>query len=62
MDKIWIKNYPPGVPEEISIGHLESLVTVFEEACRKFADKTAYISMDKEMTYRELDSLSRDFA
>jgi long-chain acyl-CoA synthetase len=62
MDKIWIKNYPPGVPAEISIGHLESLVTLFEESCAKFADKVAYISMDKEMTYRELDNLSRDFA
>ncbi|MGE5945118.1 MAG: long-chain-fatty-acid--CoA ligase [Betaproteobacteria bacterium] len=62
MEKNWLKNYPPGVPEEISISHLSSLVDLFEEACRKFADKTAYISMDKEMTYRELDSLSRDFA
>jgi len=62
MEKNWFKNYPPGVPEEISISHLSSLVDLFEEACRKFADKTAYISMDKEMTFRELDSLSRDFA
>ncbi len=62
MDKIWIKNYPPGVPAEISISHISSLVDLFEEACRKYADKVAYISMGKEMTYRELDSLSRDFA
>ncbi len=62
MDKIWIKNYPPGVPEEISISHISSLVDLFEEACRKYADKVAYISMGKEMTYREVDNLSRDFA
>ena len=62
MEKIWLKNYPPGVPAEISISHLSSLVDLFEEATRKYADKVAYISMGKEMTYRELDSLSRDFA
>ena len=62
MEKIWLKNYPPGVPDEISISHLSSLVDLFEESTRKYADKVAYISMGKEMTYRELDSLSRDFA
>ncbi len=62
MEKIWIKTYPPGVPAEISIDHIASLVTVFEDACRKYADQVAYISMDREMTYGELDRLSRDFA
>lgn len=62
MEKIWLQSYPPGVPAEISIDHLSSLVDLFEESCRKFADKVAYISMGREMTYRELDSLSRDFA
>ncbi len=62
MEKIWIKTYPPGVPAEISIDHLDSLVSLFEESCRKYADQVAYISMGREMTYGELDRLSRDFA
>ena len=62
MDKIWIKTYPTGVPAEISIDHVPSLVALFEDACRKYVDKTAYISMGREMTYGELDSLTRDFA
>ncbi|MBL8432726.1 MAG: long-chain-fatty-acid--CoA ligase [Dechloromonas sp.] len=62
MEKIWIKTYPPGVPAEISIDHLASLVTVFEDACAKYDQQVAYISMDREMTYGELDRLSRDFA
>ena len=62
MEKIWIKTYPAGVPAEISIDHVASLVTLFEEACAKYADQVAYISMDREMTYGELDRLSRDFA
>ena len=62
MEKTWIKSYPPGVPAEISIAHVSSLVDLFEESCRKYADKMAYVSMGREMTYRELDNLSRDFA
>ncbi len=62
MEKIWLKSYPPGIPAEIDVAHLSSLVDLFDESCRKYADTTAYISMDREMTYRELDNLSRDFA
>jgi long-chain acyl-CoA synthetase len=58
MEKIWLQSYPPGVPAEISISHFSSLVDLFEESCRKYADKVAYVSMGREMTYRELDSLS----
>ena len=62
MDKIWLKSYPPGVPPEIGIDHLPSLVALFEQACSTFAEKVAYISMDKTMTYRQLDEESRAFA
>jgi long-chain acyl-CoA synthetase len=62
MDKIWLKSYPQGVPPEISIDHVPSLVALFETACATFADKVAYISMDKTMTYRQLDAESQAFA
>ncbi|WP_415035896.1 long-chain-fatty-acid--CoA ligase [Azonexus sp.] len=62
MDKIWLQSYPKGVPADIDIDHIPSLVALFEEACRKFADKVAYISMGKEMTYGELDTRTREFA
>ncbi|HRZ47749.1 MAG TPA: AMP-binding protein, partial [Candidatus Paceibacterota bacterium] len=62
MEKNWLKNYPAGVPAEINIDHIPSLVALFDEACRKYADSVAYISMEREMTYRELDNLARDFA
>ena len=62
MDKIWLQSYPEGVPADIDIDHIPSLVALFEDACRKFADKVAYISMGKEMTYGELDARTREFA
>lgn len=62
MEKIWLQSYPQGVPAEIDIDHIPSLVALFEDACRKFADQVAYISMGKEMTYAELEAETRDFA
>ena len=62
MQKLWLQSYPPGIPPEIDISHISSLVDLFEESCRKYADKMAYVSMGVEMTYRELDKLSSDFA
>ena len=62
MEKIWIKSYPPGVPAEISIDHVDSLVDLFEKACDEYRDKVAYISMGKEMRYGELEQETRAFA
>lgn len=62
MDKIWLKSYPQGVPAEISIDHVPSLVALFDKACATYADKVAYISMDKTMTYGQLDAESHAFA
>ena len=62
MDKIWLKSYPQGVPAEVDIDHLPSLVALFEMACAKYAHKVAYISMGATLTYRQLDQRSREFA
>ena len=62
MEKIWLHSYPPEIPAEIDIDHIPSLVALFEDACRKYADKVAYLSMGKEMSYRQLDDDARAFA
>ncbi len=62
MEKIWVQSYPPGVPAEISIDHVDSLVDLFEKACDEYRDKVAYISMGKEMRYGELEQETRAFA
>jgi long-chain acyl-CoA synthetase len=59
MDRIWIKNYPPGVPADISTADYPSLVTLFEESFTKYKRDHAYACMDKRMTYGELDVMSR---
>ncbi|MBS0345989.1 MAG: long-chain-fatty-acid--CoA ligase [Proteobacteria bacterium] len=62
MDRIWLQSYPAGIPADIDIEHIPSLVALLENACKTYADKVAYISMGKEMTYRQLDEASLAFA
>lgn len=62
MEKIWLKNYPPGVPAEINPDEYTSLVAILEESCERFAELPAFTSMDKTITYAEYDRLSRNFA
>ncbi len=62
MEKFWLKSYPPGVPEEIDPDRYRSLVQLMEEAFGKYADRTAYVCMDKTMSFRELDLLSTRLA
>ncbi|MDP3669350.1 MAG: long-chain-fatty-acid--CoA ligase [Telluria sp.] len=59
MDKFWLKQYQEGVPAEIDWTQYRSLTHLLEEAFRKYAERTAYVCMDKSMTYGELDRLSQ---
>ena len=58
MDKFWIKSYPAGVPAEIDYTRYRSLVHLMDEAFSKFAQRNAYVCMDKFLTYAELDVMS----
>jgi len=59
MDKFWLKQYQEGVPADIDWTQYRSLTHLLEEAFRKYAERTAYVCMDKSMTYGELDRLSQ---
>ncbi|MCA6105845.1 long-chain fatty acid--CoA ligase [Bradyrhizobium cenepequi] len=58
MERIWLKHYPAGVPADIDVTQYSSLVELLEESFAKFADRKAFICMDKAITYRELDEMS----
>jgi long-chain acyl-CoA synthetase len=59
MEKIWIKNYPPGVPAEIDPSQYQSIVALFEESFAKYKSNNAYASMDKKLTYGQVDEMSQ---
>jgi long-chain acyl-CoA synthetase len=58
MERIWLKQYPAGVPADIDVDQYPSLVALLEESFAKFRDRKAFICMDKAITYRELDEMS----
>ena len=62
MEKIWLKSYPPGWPAEITWNQYQSVGALFEDSCRKFADRPAFHCMGKTISFAELDRMSRDFA
>lgn len=58
MDRFWTKNYPEGVPADVDVTQYESLVDLLEESFLKYAEKDAYVLMDKALTYGDLDKAS----
>jgi long-chain acyl-CoA synthetase len=62
MERIWLKHYPAGVPADIDVTQYASLVELLEESFAKFADRKAFICMDKAITYRDLDAMSKALA
>ena len=61
MERIWLKNYPEGVPPDIRYDEYKSLGDLFDRHVKEFADRPAYHCMGAEITFGELDRLSRDF-
>ncbi|MCP5158395.1 MAG: long-chain-fatty-acid--CoA ligase [Gammaproteobacteria bacterium] len=61
MEKIWLKEYPPGVPADIDLDEFASLKDILEKSCQRFADLPAYSNMGVTLHYRDVDRLSRDF-
>ena len=62
MEKIWLKSYPPGVPEQVPAPQFRSLREMVEHSFQEYPDNAAYTNMGTTITYRELDELSMQFA
>ena len=53
MERIWLKNYPLNVPSDLPLLD-KNLIQRFEETCREFNSKPAFISFNKSLSYQEL--------
>jgi long-chain acyl-CoA synthetase len=58
----WLAAYPQGVPADIDPNQYSSLVALMEESFQKFASRTAYSFMGKDVSFAQTDSLSRALA
>ncbi|HOZ65605.1 MAG TPA: AMP-binding protein, partial [Burkholderiaceae bacterium] len=61
-DRIWLNSYPEGVPADIDVTQYPSLVALMEDSFKRYAKRTAYSFMGKDITYAQTDSLSQAFA
>ncbi|AIA71181.1 long-chain-fatty-acid--CoA ligase FadD [Pectobacterium atrosepticum] len=62
MEKIWLSRYPADVPAEIDPDRYSSLIDMFENNVKRYADRPAFINMGEVMTFRKLEERSRAFA
>ncbi|HWU68552.1 MAG TPA: AMP-binding protein, partial [Stenotrophobium sp.] len=61
-EKIWLREYPPGVPAEIDGSAYHSLADLIDQSINRFRNQCAYVCMGVELSYDDLDRYSQDFA
>ncbi|HPI40390.1 MAG TPA: AMP-binding protein, partial [Pseudobdellovibrionaceae bacterium] len=62
MNRIWYKNYPKIIPQEIDLTQCESIVSVFETSVSQFSEKPAFSNMGVTLTFNELNEKVDQFA
>ena len=62
VERPWLASYSPGVPADIDVTLYPSLVHLLEDSFQRFAPRAAYSFMGKEVTYAQVDTMSKAFA
>jgi long-chain acyl-CoA synthetase len=62
MEKIWLRQYPPGTPAEVQLDPATSLVDVLRHSREQFGPAPAFHNLGTTLTFEEVDRRSRDFA
>ncbi|TNF89879.1 MAG: long-chain-fatty-acid--CoA ligase, partial [Gammaproteobacteria bacterium] len=62
MEKVWLKSYPPGIPEEIDVSGYQSVTDVFEQAIDRFGEKPCFANLGTTLTYSEMDRYTDQLA
>ena len=62
MERIWLKSYPDGIPDQLPPPEFRSIREMFEHAFETYPDRPSYTNMGASISYRELDELSMQFA
>lgn len=62
MERIWHKIYGTRVPKEIECDRYASVAHLFQESVARYPDQTAFVGLGGELSYGDVDRLSRQFA
>ncbi|MDE2278663.1 MAG: AMP-binding protein [Xanthomonadaceae bacterium] len=61
-ERPWLDHYPQGVPAEIDLNAYASVAAVLEESFQRFRDRPAFANFGRQLSYGQIDQLSRQFA
>lgn len=61
MEKIWLNNYPKGVPSSIEDLSNSSITDLMRKSTSEFADNTAFTSLNSKLSYKDIDYYSSKF-
>lgn len=62
MEKVWLKSYPPGIPEEVDLDAYASVNDVFEQAIARFGESPCFSNLGTTLTYGEMDRYTDQLA
>jgi len=62
MTKPWFKNYPNNIAQQTDVTIYKSLIDLFHQTTAKYKQQTAYSNFGAELTFEQVDELSRSFA
>ncbi|PKH86949.1 AMP-binding protein [Colwellia sp. Bg11-28] len=62
MTKSWFTNYPENVAHTVDLSRYSSLTDLLQQTSAKYQKNTAYSNFGAELTFEQVDELSRDFA
>lgn len=60
--KVWLKNYPEGVPAEIDMSKYSHIMNVFDDSVRANKSAPAFSNMGSTLTFQDLDQKVGQFA
>ena len=61
-DRPWLKNYPAGMPANIDPDQYPNMMAILDETFKKYGNKPAFVGFGKELSFSEVDKMSRNFA
>ncbi|WP_266171947.1 AMP-binding protein [Dyella subtropica] len=61
-ERPWLAHYPDGVPPQIDINAYASVAAVLEESFERYRDRPGFANFGKQLSYGQVDELSRQFA
>jgi len=62
MTKPWFKNYPNNIAQQTDVTIYKSLIDLFHQTTAKYKQQTAYSNFGADLTFEQVDELSRSFA